>query len=147
MDTKVNELLYNVFTCLYYLVVSIFRLQVVYFCLFKGAMFPWESALTGLETSPGEVYGKNQNHITGDIAYAAKLYWWTTKDRQWLRQYGYQLAKDTAEFWASRVQYRSDVDRYVINHVMPPDEYQYPINNSVYTNVVAKLNLEFAIKV
>lgn len=109
-------------------------------------MFPWESAFTGLETSPGEVYGKNQNHITGDIAHAAKLYWRMTKDTQWLRHHGYQLVKQTAEFWTSRVQYRSDVGRYVINHVMPPDEYHYPVNNSVYTNVVAKLNLEFAIK-
>ena len=27
---------------------------------------------------------------------------------------------------------------------MPPDEYHYPVNNSVYTNVVAKINFEFA---
>jgi len=110
-------------------------------------MFPWESAFTGLETSPGEVYGKNENHITGDIAHAAKLYWRITKDSEWLRQYGYKLVQQTAEYWASRVQYRSDIDRYVINHVMPPDEYHYPVNNSVYTNVVAKMNLEFAVKV
>ena len=27
---------------------------------------------------------------------------------------------------------------------MPPDEYHYPVNNSVYTNVLAGINLRFA---
>lgn len=107
-------------------------------------MFPWESSLTGLETSPGETYGKNQNHITGDVAFAAKMLWEATKDLHWLREVGYPLAYQTAEYWASRVEYDAEHDRYVINHVMPPDEYHYPVNNSVYTNVVAKINLLFA---
>ena len=110
-------------------------------------MFPWESAFTGLETSPGERYGKYQNHITGDVAFAAKQYWMVTKDFQWLRQIGYALVSQTAEFWASRVEYSEAKRKYVINHVMPPDEYHFPVNNSVYTNVVAKLNLEFAVEV
>lgn len=111
---------------------------------YKGAMFPWESSFTGLETSPGEKYGKNQNHITGDVALATKMLWEATKDLHWLREIGYPLAYQTAEYWASRVQYDAEHDRYVINHVMPPDEYHYPVNNSVYTNVVAKINLLFA---
>ncbi|CAH3016355.1 unnamed protein product [Porites evermanni] len=111
---------------------------------FKGAMFPWESSFTGLETSPGEKYGKNQNHITGDVAFAAKLFWEATKDLHWLRAVGYPLAYQTAEYWASRVDYDAKQDKYVINHVMPPDEYHYPVNNSLYTNVVAKINLLFA---
>lgn len=111
---------------------------------YKGAMFPWESSYTGLETSPGEKYGKNQNHITGDIALAAKMLWEATKDQYWLREIGFPLAYQTAEYWASRVKYDTKRDRFVINHVMPPDEYHYPVNNSVYTNIVAKINLLFA---
>ncbi|KAK2553759.1 Protein-glucosylgalactosylhydroxylysine glucosidase [Acropora cervicornis] len=111
---------------------------------YKGAMFPWESSYTGLETSPGEKYGKNQNHITGDIALAAKMLWEATKDQYWLREIGFPLAYQTAEYWASRVKYDIKRDRFVINHVMPPDEYHYPVNNSVYTNIVAKINLLFA---
>ncbi|KAM7437219.1 hypothetical protein ABFA07_013132 [Porites harrisoni] len=107
-------------------------------------MFPWESSFTGLETSPGEKYGKNQNHITGDVAFAAKLFWEATKDLHWLRAVGYPLAYQTAEYWASRVDYDAKQDKYVINHVMPPDEYHYPVNNSLYTNVVATINLLFA---
>ncbi|XP_068683717.1 protein-glucosylgalactosylhydroxylysine glucosidase-like isoform X1 [Montipora foliosa] len=111
---------------------------------YEGAMFPWESSFTGLETSPGEKYGKNQNHITGDVALAARMFWKATKDLFWLRNIGFPLAYQTAEYWASRVEYDVRYDRYVINHVMPPDEYHYPVNNSVYTNVVAKMNLLFA---
>ena len=113
----------------------------------SGAMFPWESSFTGLETSPGERYGRYQNHITGDVAFAAKQYWMVTKDFQWLRQIGYPLVSQTANFWASRVEYSEAKRKYVINHVMAPDEYHWPVNNSVYTNVVAKLNLEFAVEV
>jgi len=107
-------------------------------------MFPWESSYTGLETSPGERYGKNQIHINGDIAFAAKQLWMASKDFNWLQEIGYPLVYQTAEYWASRVEYDVANDRYVINHVMPPDEYHYPVNNSVYTNVVAKMNLLFA---
>ena len=107
-------------------------------------MFPWESSYTGLETSPGERYGKAQIHITGDIAFAAKQFWRSSKDFNWLRDIGYPLVFQTAGYWASRVEYDVANDRYVINDVMPPDEYHYPVNNSVYTNVVAKMNLLFA---
>lgn len=36
------------------------------------------------------------------------------------------------------------MDRYVINGVIPPDEYAVNVNNSVYTNVVAMMSLRFA---
>lgn len=36
---------------------------------------------------------------------------------------------------------------YVINNVIPPDEYAVGVNNSVYTNVVAAMALQFAIEV
>lgn len=114
---------------------------------FLGAMFPWESSLTGIETSPGWKYGKHQVHITGDVAYTARIYWYATKDIQWLRHVGFDLVYQTAEFWSSRVYYDKKKDQYQINYVMPPDEYQFPVDNSFYTNVVAKQNLEFALEV
>ena len=109
-------------------------------------MFPWQSAYTGVEVCPGEIYGRNQNHITGDIAFAVKQYWMATGDRQWMKDKGFEIVADTAKFWASRVVYDKSTDKYVIYNVMPPDESHYPVNNSVYTNVVAKINIEFAVK-
>lgn len=113
---------------------------------FKGAMFPWESALTGYEVCPFEKYGRNEIHITGDIAFAANQYYLATGDLEWMKQYGFPIILKTAQFWASRVVYREPDDVYVINDVMPPDEYQYPVNNSFFTNVIAKLNIGLALK-
>ena len=112
-----------------------------------GSMYPWESALTGYEVCPQEVYGRNEIHITGDIAFASHQYYIATGDKDWLKEYGFQLIYNAAEFWASRATYDEHVHNgYVINDVMPPDEYQYPVNNSYYTNVLARLNLQLAIR-
>jgi trehalose/maltose hydrolase-like predicted phosphorylase len=51
----------------------------------------------------------------------------------------------TADYWASRVTYNKDMDRYEILKVMPPDEDIGIVDNSVYTNAAAKVNLELAI--
>jgi trehalose/maltose hydrolase-like predicted phosphorylase len=49
-----------------------------------------------------------------------------------------------ADFWASRVEFDTDIEQYVINGVIPPDEYAVNVNNSVYTNVVASYSLSYA---
>ena len=109
-------------------------------------MFPWESAFTGWEVCPAEIYSDLENHIVGDIAFAVKQYWVATRDKQWMDSLGSVILQKTAEFWASRVEYDVKKKAYVINDVMPPDEYHYGVNNSVYTNYIAKLNLEQAVK-
>lgn len=110
-------------------------------------MFPWESAVSGLEVCPEEVYGRNEIHISGDIVLALKQYYHVTKDMKWLKEIAFPLIFGVAVFWQSRLTFDNQVGIYTINDVMPPDEYQYPVNNSVYTNVVAKTTLEFAIYV
>ena len=110
-------------------------------------MFPWESAFTGSEVCPGDIYADYEQHITGDIAFAVKQYWWATSDQRWLDHNASTLIYASAEFWASRAMYNASLDAYVIYDVMPPDEDAEVVNNSAYTNVVAKLNLEFACKV
>ncbi|KAK3750634.1 hypothetical protein QZH41_012817, partial [Actinostola sp. cb2023] len=115
---------------------------------YKGsAMFPWESAVTGNEVCPAEIYSDYEQHITGDIGIAAKQYWMATRDTNWLRETGSDLIYATAEFWASRVTFNQSKNAYVIYNVMPPDEDRGVVNNSVYTNAIARLNLEFASKI
>ena len=113
--------------------------------LFLGAMFPWESAVSGYEVCPEEVYGKHEIHITGDIVMAIKQHFYSTKSLKFLKEIGFLIVYQSALFFESRVQFDKTKNAYVINDVMPPDEYQYPVNNSVYTNVIAKLSLEFAV--
>lgn len=114
--------------------------------LVLGARFPWESAFTGFEVCPADIYSILENHIVGDIAFAVKQYWMATHDVQWMKFYGSYLLMETADFWASRVEYDVVKKLYVINRVMCPDEFHYNVNNSVYTNYIAKLNLEEAAK-
>lgn len=114
---------------------------------FKGAMFPWESALTGAEVCPGEIYSDYEQHIVGDIALAVKQQWLASGDRKWLENEAGPLIKATAEFWVSRAVYNDSKKAYVICKVMPPDEDAEVVNNSAYTNTIAKLNLQFAYEV
>uniref|UniRef100_A0A3Q2CXS6 Protein-glucosylgalactosylhydroxylysine glucosidase n=1 Tax=Cyprinodon variegatus TaxID=28743 RepID=A0A3Q2CXS6_CYPVA len=73
---------------------------------YKGLKFPWESAVSGREVCPEDIYGQQEIHINGDVTC------------------------------------------FIFLHlgVMPPDEYYYNVNNSVYTNTVAKLSLQFAVE-
>ena len=110
-------------------------------------MFPWESALTGSEVCPGEIYSNYEQHIIGDIAFAVKQLWMASGDQQWLEHQAFPLIRATAEFWAGRAVYNDSKKAYVIYNVMPPDEDAEVVNNSVYTNTIAKINLEFAYEV
>ena len=111
-------------------------------------MFPWESAVSGFEVCPEPYpYSKFEHHIVGDIGFAVQQYWMATHDSNWLQDKGFLLIKGVAEFWASRVEFDNVTKQYNINHIQGPDEYHYDVNNSVYTNVIAKINLEFAVEV
>ena len=58
----------------------------------------------------------NEQHITGDVAFAARQYWAVTRDMRWLqREGGLQLLLNTADFWASRAAWNADMGRYELN--------------------------------
>jgi len=113
---------------------------------YQGYMFPWESAQSGVEVCPTFApTGLLEQHITGDISFAFRQYFYTTRDVQWLNNTAYQAIKGMAQFWASRVTVFSDSSVH-INGVIPPDEYAVGVNDSVYTNIIAKMALEWAIE-
>lgn len=127
---------------------------------YEGAMFPWESTDTGEETTPrwsephpvtGEKMriwtGDSEQHISSDIAYATIQFWNWTGDDEWFGRYGAELVLDTARFWASRVEYNAELDRYEISQQIGPDEYHENIDNSVFTNSLVKWHLGQAIHV
>jgi trehalose/maltose hydrolase-like predicted phosphorylase len=111
---------------------------------FKGAMFPWESAETGVEETPvWALSGPFEHHITACVGIAAWNYYCVTQDKQWLAERGYPLLKATADFWASRVE-RKGPGRYDINNVVAADEWAENVNNNAFTNAAAKANLQYA---
>ena len=104
---------------------------------YKGAMFPWESSDEGTEDTPvWALTGPFQHHITGCIGWAFWKYYQVTKDKQWLRDRGYPVLKEVADFWASRVE-RKGPGKYEINNVIGANEWQENIDNNAFTNGMA----------
>lgn len=123
---------------------------------YQGALFPWESALSGFEETPKFAAiniktGKRQiissavaeHHIVADIAYAVLDYYETTADLDFMEKYGRELLKETALFWLSRgVEQNGKIN---ILDVIGPDEYTEHVDNNAYTNYMAVLNVQAAL--
>jgi trehalose/maltose hydrolase-like predicted phosphorylase len=123
----------------------------------RGAMYAWESADTGEETTPDRVMtqdgklvdvlsGKLEQHITADVAYAVWQYWQATGDDAFLCEAGAEILLDTARFWASRATLEAD-GRSHIRNVIGPDEYHEHIDDNAFTNVMARWNIRRGIEV
>ncbi|MBD0374175.1 MAG: glycoside hydrolase family 65 protein [Flavisolibacter sp.] len=111
---------------------------------YKGAMFPWESAESGVEETPvWALSGPFEHHITADVAIAAWNYYAVTQDKQWLREKGWPVLQATADFWASRVE-RNGPGKYDIKNVVAADEWAENVDNNAFTNAAAKANLQYA---
>jgi trehalose/maltose hydrolase-like predicted phosphorylase len=111
---------------------------------YKGAMFPWESADSGVEETPvWALSGPFEHHITADVANAAWNYYCVTQDKEWLREKGWPLLQATADFWASRVE-RNGPGHYDIKNVVAADEWAENIDNNAFTNAAAQVNLKNA---
>ena len=117
---------------------------------YSGIRYPWESADTGHETTPPWTAdgkeriwtGEREIHITSAVAYGIITYFTATQDEQFMAEYGVEILLETARFWESRLEYNRQHDRYELNGVEGPDEFHELVNNSVYTNWLAKWNLQ-----
>ena len=111
---------------------------------YRGAMFPWESDDTGEEACPvWALTGTFQHHITADVGIAFWNYYRITHDRQWLKEKGYPLLKEVAEFWISRTTKNND-GSYSINNVIGANEFAQNIDDNAFTNGSAVCALEYA---
>lgn len=112
---------------------------------YQGAMYPWESAATGNEETPvWALSGPFEHHITADVAIAAWNYFAVTQDTLWLKEKGYPVIKECADFWVSRVE-KNGPGRYNIKNVVAADEWAENVDNNAFTNAAAKANLQYAI--
>jgi len=127
---------------------------------FEGAMYPWESAwISDGEVTPlwgaadvvtGEtskiLTGLIEQHISADIAFAVWQYFITTRDEDFMDNYGYEIILETAKFWNSRLEWKEDLNRFEITDVIGPDEYKEHVDNNAYTNYLAHYNMQLALK-
>jgi len=111
---------------------------------YKGAMYPWESAASGVEETPvWALSGPFEHHITACVGIAAWNYYCVTQDKNWLQEKGWPILKNTADFWASRVE-RNGPNQYDIKNVVAADEWAENVDNNAFTNAAAKANLKYA---
>lgn len=124
---------------------------------FEGALFPWESAVSGQEETPEYAAinirtGKRQkvasaigeHHIVADIAYGIGRYVESTGDTLFMENYGAEMLLETAKFWLSRSVEKAG--KLIIQQVIGPDEYTEFVDNNAYTNYLAAYNVKEAIK-
>ena len=122
---------------------------------FKGALYAWESADTGMETTPERVVasdgalvdiltGRLEHHISADVAYAVWLYWRASGDDDFFLRAGAEILLETARFWASRAVAEADSRRH-IRHVIGPDEYHEDVDDNAFTNAMARWNMARAL--
>jgi trehalose/maltose hydrolase-like predicted phosphorylase len=112
---------------------------------YKGAMYPWESAETGVEETPvWALSGPFEHHITACVGLAAWNYYCVTQDKSWLLEKGWPILSATADFWASRVE-RNGSGHFDIKDVVASDEWAENVDNDAFTNAAAIANLRSAI--
>jgi len=123
---------------------------------YRGALYAWESADTGEETTPEHVVGddgtiveiltgKMEHHVSADISYAVWQYWRASGDDEFFLGAGAEILLETARFWASRAIAEADGKRH-IRHVIGPDEYHEDVDDNAFTNGMARWNIARALE-
>jgi maltose phosphorylase len=85
-------------------------------------------------------------HRNGAIAYAIYDYINYTDDSKYLTEYGLEVLIGISRFWAQRVNWSSNKNKYVMLGVTGPNEYENNVNNNWYTNTIAAWTLEYSAK-
>ncbi|TQL02633.1 glycoside hydrolase family 65 protein [Cellulomonas sp. SLBN-39] len=109
-----------------------------------GALFPWRT-INGAEASAYYAAGTAQYHINADIAYAIAGYVDVTGDEEFLAREGIDVLVQTARLWVGLGFWRGEgPGSFHIHGVTGPDEYTTVVNDNLYTNVMARMNLRAA---
>lgn len=108
----------------------------------RGALFPWRT-VNGEEASAYYQAGTAQYHINADIAYAIRKYVDVRGDVGFLGEVGGEILVETARMWEDLGFYGDD-KQFHIHGVTGPDEYTTVVNDNAYTNLMARLNLNYA---
>ncbi len=110
-----------------------------------GALFPWRT-INGEEASAYYAAGSAQVHINADVAYALSQYLTATDDTAFLVRDGIDVLVETSRMWVELGFWRSNgTPSFHIHGVTGPDEYTTVVNNNLFTNVMARYNLERAV--
>ncbi len=82
-------------------------------------------------------------HRNGAIAFAIFDYIRYTGDEDYLVEYGLEVLIGISRFWAQRVNWSADKQKYVMLGVTGPNEYENNSNNNWYSNTFAAWTLKY----
>lgn len=85
-------------------------------------------------------------HRNGAIAFAIFNYIRYTGENKYLAEYGLEVLIGIARFWAQRVNWSIEKEKYVMLGVTGPNEYENNINNNWYTSTIATWCLKYTIE-
>ncbi len=120
---------------------------------YAGAWYPWESADTGIETTPRTLPGPDgrplpvwcgtrEIHLGADVAWACAYHHRAAGDEQLLAEAA-PMILSIARFYTSRA---TKSDRgWEIRHVISPDELHEDVSNSAYQNMMAAATIRLAL--
>jgi beta-phosphoglucomutase family hydrolase len=123
---------------------------------FKGAMFPWQSGSTGVEETQeihlnpesgkwGPDYSRNQRHVSLAVALNIIRYYQATDDKDFLKDYGFEILTEICRFFVSACKYSARDFRYHTENMMGPDEFHEKLSDNeekgglrdnAYTNIM-----------
>lgn len=120
-----------------------------------GVRFPWQSATTGEDVTPEQLYNPRtgqwmpdhshlQRHVGLAVAYSAWQHYQTTGDADYLAWEGAPLIVGVARHFASLAEWDAAAERYTLRGVMGPDEFHDGppehagdgLTDNVYTNAM-----------
>jgi Trehalose and maltose hydrolases (possible phosphorylases) len=110
-------------------------------------MYPWEAdPQNGTEqvVHAAWVLGEREIHVNADVAIAQWQYYLASGDKTWLKEHGWPVIRDVARYWASRVSWNPDRQRYDILHVTSVEENYNDVPNDTFTNADAAKALRIA---
>lgn len=112
----------------------------------KGALYPMVT-FNGIECHNEWEITFEEIHRNGDIAFAIYNYTRYTGDKSYVLNEGAKVLTEISRFWADRVHYSQNKNKYMLHAVTGPDEYDNNVNNDWYTNLLCQWTLKYTLEI
>lgn len=112
----------------------------------KGALYAWCS-INGEETSIYHEASTAQYHLNADIGYAIQSYYEASNDMDFIENMGLEMLFEISKCLVHRgcfVPLKGN--KFCINVICGPDEYNPIVDNNLYTNLLTKRVFDFTLK-
>ena len=111
-----------------------------------GACYGW-STLDGTENNSYFPASTTQYHLSADIGYAFWRYYNATQDFDFIADRGLDVLAEISRMFAALGKFiPMHGNKFCINYVCGPDEYNYHVNNNCFTNLMAQKHLDFTLE-